>query len=290
MALSKPIPSVGLGAMSLCINDNRPSLAESIHMIESLIGEHGLTYIDTADCYALGEEEFGYGERLVAPFMGRDGVTVASKIGMTRTGKAWGRRGDPAYLRPACESSLKNLGVESIELCQFHTPDPSVPIEESIGEMARLREEGKIQNIGVSNFYSTEELDRALAVTEIVSIQNPLSILFYNHESHEPFVQECAERGVRVITYAPMGGHRQPEALQSVEPFVQIADAAGLSVHQLALLFLKSLSPTLTSIPGSISKEHIINNLSVNAMALPDAALARVHEVIRAEKANAVEE
>src|SRR5689334_13146865 len=118
---------VGLGAMSLCIDDDRPSEQDAIAMMESLIADHGLTFIDTANAYCLDSTEFGYGDRLVRSFMNRDDVMVATKIGMTREGRTWRRRGDPAFLRSSCEESLRNLGVESIELCQFHGPDKDVP-------------------------------------------------------------------------------------------------------------------------------------------------------------------
>src|SRR5436309_1993716 len=97
--------SVGFGTMSLCITADRPTEAESIRMMEELIAEGGLNFIDTADAYCLTEEEFGYGERIVAKFMGRPDVTIATKGGFTRPGGAWKRRGDAAYLRSACEAS-----------------------------------------------------------------------------------------------------------------------------------------------------------------------------------------
>src|ERR1043165_8924193 len=99
------MPSVGLGAMELSFSSSRPDAKEANNLLDSLIEKHGLTYIDTADCYCLGEEEFGYGERLMAPYMRRKDVLVASKIGMKREGTAWKADGHPEYLRSACELS-----------------------------------------------------------------------------------------------------------------------------------------------------------------------------------------
>jgi len=111
----------------------------------------GLTYIDTADAYALGEEDFGYGERLMARYMKRDELLVASKIGFTRQGTTWKACGTPEYLRKAMRPEPKESRRRFHPLCQFHTPDPNVPIADSIGELSRLQSEGKIQSIGVCN-------------------------------------------------------------------------------------------------------------------------------------------
>src|SRR5436190_19477803 len=123
--------AIGFGTMSLCIENDRPTEAESIRMIEELIDEAGLSFIDTADAYCLGEEEFGYGERIVSKFAGRNDVTITTKGGFTRPQGNWKQRGDPAYLRAACEASLERLGVETIDLYQYHTPDARVPYADS---------------------------------------------------------------------------------------------------------------------------------------------------------------
>ena len=271
-------PSVGLGAMELAFQEKRPSIDEAHKMIDSLIAEHGLTYIDTADAYALGEEDFGYGERIMARYMKRDDVLVASKIGFTRQGTTWKACGTPEYLRKACDLSLKNLGVDSIPLCQFHTPDPNVPIVDSIGELSRLQSEGKIQSIGVCNFMSDEALSEAMSVAKIVSLQNPLSVLFYEQEPHDEMLQFCETNDITFVAFAPLGGHRNPTALETVPPLIELAAAEGITVRQLALLFLKSLSPNLISIPGSIVKEHIIENLAVNQMTLRKEVKAQILE------------
>jgi pyridoxine 4-dehydrogenase len=275
------IPSVGLGSMELSINANRPSIDDTVSMLDSLITEHGLTYVDTADCYCLGEDEFGYGERLMSRFVNREDVLIASKIGMKREGTAWKACGDPKYLRSACELSLNNLNVDSIELCQFHTIDRSVPIEESIGELVRLQDEGKIKSIGVCNFYSVDEIQKATSVANIVSVQNALSIFIYSAEMYDPMLRFCEESEITFIAFANFGGHRYPNLLASDERIVKIAGDTKLSVHQLALLYLKALSPSIMSIPGSVNKDHIIENLSVNAMSLPEEASKQVAELLK---------
>jgi aryl-alcohol dehydrogenase-like predicted oxidoreductase len=261
---------IGLGAMELAINANRPGIMESQNLIESLVEEHALSFIDTADCYCWGEEDFGYCERLLSPFVHNENVLIASKVGMRREGTAWIKSGSPEYLRSACELSLKNLGVEAIDLCQFHAPDPNVPLLESIGELSRLRQEGKIRALGVCNV-NLEQLRAIIASTEIVSVQNPLSLLFYESAKDNSFLEYCVENGIAFIAFAPLGGHRNPYVLPTVSKELNaVAESLVLSTYQLALLFLKSLSSTMIAIPGSISKEHIIENLSVRNMSLSD--------------------
>ncbi len=263
-------PPVGFGTMELCFTESRPPFEEAAALLDTLVSGHGLSFIDTADSYCLSEKDFGYGNRLVSQFSGRKDVRIATKIGFKRDGGAWTRCGDPRYLRLACEGELRDLGVDQISLCQFHTPDPHVPIEESLGEMVRLQEEGKIAEIGISNFYTIDELMRASSVAKIVSLQNPLSILLYNPLDHDPVLRYCEENGILFMAYAPLGGHRNKGALAEIPEIAAIADKAGFSAYTLALLFLKSLSPAIISIPGSVNKDHILANLEVNGMSLPD--------------------
>lgn len=271
---------VGLGAMELAINTNRPDITDARNLIENLIEEHSLSFIDTADCYCWGEEDFGYCERLLSPFTHSQNVLIASKLGMRREGTAWVKCGSPEYLRNACELSLKNLGVETIDLCQFHAPDPNVPLLESIGELSRLREEGKIRALGVCNI-NLEQLRQIIATTEIESVQNPLCFLFYEPAKDNSFLEYCAENGIAFIAFAPLGGHRMPYSLPMASQEINaIADAANISVYQLALLFLKSLTSTMIAIPGSVSREHIIENLSVRNMTLSSESKGQIMKLI----------
>jgi aryl-alcohol dehydrogenase-like predicted oxidoreductase len=175
---------------------------------------------------------------------------------------------------------LKDLGVEQIAHCQFHTPDPNVPIEESLGEIVRLQSEGKIDEIGISNFYTVDELKRAISVAEIVSLQNPLSLLFYEPKDHDPVLRFCEENQMIFLAYAPVGGHRNKGALSNIPEIVAVAEKAGLSPYTLALLFLKSLSPAIISIPGSVNKDHIVENLAANKMSLSKEIETEVMEML----------
>jgi hypothetical protein len=174
------ISRIGLGAMRLSIQ-GRPAPDEAEAVVRRAV-ELGITLVDTADVYALDDGDAGHNERLVAGvlrrmgagFGGEDGaprVVVATKGGMTRPGGRWERNGRPEHLRSACEASLRALGVDRIDLYQFHTPDPAVPFAESVGALARLRDEGKVAAVGLSNV-TLPQIREAAALVPISSVQN----------------------------------------------------------------------------------------------------------------------
>jgi aryl-alcohol dehydrogenase-like predicted oxidoreductase len=271
---------VGMGTMSLCITADRPSKAESIQMMEELIEQNGLAFIDTANVYCLNGSELGYGEEIVKPFVNRAGVTVATKGGMTRTGTAWGTRGDPAFLRSECEDSLKRLGTNCIDLYQFHAPDENVPYAESLGALVRLRDEGKIKNIGVSNA-NLEELTLAKEIADVCSVQNPLSIMHYDRVEDDPILRYCETNDIAFIAYAPLGGFRNPYILQTVsEELNELAKSLSMTTYQLGLLALCALSPSIIPIPGSKSKAHVMENLAIAKLQLSAQTLARIAEIM----------
>ncbi len=274
--------------MSLCITADRPSQDQSIKMIETAIEQGSLTFIDTANCYALNEDDFGYGELIVKPFVHRAGITVATKGGMTRTGTAWGSRGDPGYLRSMCEASLVRLGTDSIDLYQFHTPDPEVPYAESLGELVRLREEGKIKNIGISNA-NLEELTLAKEMANVCSVQNPLSIIYYDSTEYDPILRYCELKDIKYIAYAPLGGFRSPYVMPTVsEEMNQLAASLAMTVYQLALLVLCALSPSIIPIPGSKSEAHILENLAIAKLHLSSETLRQIAKIMEVPESTLV--
>ncbi|MDB5032922.1 MAG: aldo/keto reductase [Chlorobi bacterium] len=250
--------------MNLSIDrKQRPSQSDAIALLQRAVDEYGVEFIDTADAYALGEDDMGYCERLIAGALQgerRERVVVATKGGFTRPGGAWKPDGRPEYLRRACEKSLAALGTDRIDLYQLHRPDPAVPIEESIGALVDLQREGKIRHIGVSNV-SLEQLKTAMGVTEISSIQNPLSFPFYD-ESRGTLLTFCEEHGITYIAYAPVGGHRNASMLAEFDEWIaENIDAAGIPVHQLALAWLLRLSPATLPIPATTNPGHLARNM-----------------------------
>jgi aryl-alcohol dehydrogenase-like predicted oxidoreductase len=212
-----------------------------------LAREVGVQFLDTADSYGPGVSE-----RLIQevhhPY---PDVLVATKGGHTRQGPSrWARDGRPEHLRSACESSLERLAVDCIDLYQLHAVDPQVPIEESIGALVELRDEGKIRHIGVCNV-TVAELERALAVTEVVSVQNRFSLA---DRGAQPVLDLCDERGIVFIPWAPLGGGTLADARGEL---ARIAERRGSSPSQIALAWLLHRSPLMLPIPGTRSAAHL---------------------------------
>ncbi|MDP9348171.1 MAG: aldo/keto reductase, partial [Gemmatimonadota bacterium] len=167
------VSRMGMGAMPLSIRE-RPEWEEGKRVVQHAV-RLGVRFIDTADAYCLHEGEIGHNERLVAEALeeigARGRVVVATKGGLVRPGGRWERNGRPKHLRAACEQSLRALGVEAIDLYQLHAPDPEVPFEDSVGEISRLWEEGKVRAVGISNV-TLEQVHVAQEIVEVTSVQN----------------------------------------------------------------------------------------------------------------------
>jgi pyridoxine 4-dehydrogenase len=166
---------LGFGAMRLTGPGiwGEPKDPQSARRVLQRALELGVNFIDTADSYGPDVNERLIGETL-HPYP--PGLVIATKGGLIRPGRdIWERKGDPAHLRKACEGSLKRLRLDRIDVYQLHAPDPRVPLEDSLGELVKLQQEGKIRHIGVSNF-SVAELERAARVATIVSVQNRYSV------------------------------------------------------------------------------------------------------------------
>src|SRR5215472_9042190 len=165
------VSAIGIGCMYMSI-DGRPSEADAMRALHAAF-DAGVTFLDTADVYCLSDDDLGHNERLIRKALeGRtEKVVVATKGGLRRPRGAWTRDASPAHLREACEKSLHALGVSSIEVYQLHAPDRRVPFADSVGTLARLREEGKVAHVGLSNV-NVPEIESARRIVPIVSVQN----------------------------------------------------------------------------------------------------------------------
>src|SRR5262245_57980389 len=148
------VSAIGYGGMMISIA-GRPPEEQGIRAIHSAL-ESGATLIDTADVYCLDDTEIGHNERLIAKALkqwsgSKSEILIATKAGMTRPQGRWDRDGRPEHIRAACEKSLKALGVDRIDLYQFHAPDSTVPFEDSVGVFAELQQQGKVRWVGMSN-------------------------------------------------------------------------------------------------------------------------------------------
>ncbi|HEU4399778.1 MAG TPA: aldo/keto reductase [Actinomycetota bacterium] len=270
------VSAVGLGAMLMSLA-GRPDEARSLRTIHAALGA-GITLIDTADAYCLGESEVGHNERLVAKALAswpgdRDGVLVATKGGHTRPGREWGLDGRPEYLRQACEASLRALGVEAIGLYQFHRPDPKVPFAESVGALAELQAAGKVRMVGLSNV-SVDQIEQARRIVEVVSVQNELSPRFRRSEGELAW---CAAHGVAFLPWSPLGGMGRGGMLgQRHRAFAEVAGRHGVSPQRVALAWELAKAPVVIPIPGARRPETIADSAAAATLRLDDDELDRL--------------
>jgi pyridoxine 4-dehydrogenase len=221
--------------------------------------DKGVTFIDTADSYGPGVSETLIAEAL-HPYPA--GLVIASKGGLTRPGPgSWAVDCRPEHLRRVCADSLRRLRLDRIELYQLHSVDHRVPIEDSIGALVNLQHEGKIRHIGVSNV-SADELSRARAVAEIVSVQNSYNL---RDRSSDSLVDVCAGVGIAFIPFYPLAKGRLA-APGSV--LARIAERHDATPAQIALAWLLHRSPAMLPIPGTSSIAHFEENLGAGSIRL----------------------
>ena len=265
---SRQVCEIGYGAMWLGVQ-GRPSEQQAQETLRAALNA-GITLIDTADAYCLDEADMGHNERQVAEalrdFSARDSVLVASKAGHTRPGGSWDVDGRPAYLKEACERSLRALGVDSIDLYQYHRPDPKVPLEESVGAFADLQREGKIRMVGLSNV-SRAQLDAARAIVEIVSVQNEFSLWRRDDETNG-VLEGCTDAGIAYLPYSPYGGGSNARNLGSIAPLAAIAKRHTATPYQIILAWLLAKSPVIIPIPGTTKAERVRESVAAATIRL----------------------
>ncbi|NUT93403.1 MAG: aldo/keto reductase [Saccharothrix sp.] len=269
------VSAIGLGAMPLSI-EGRPSRDQAVETVRAAL-DAGVTLIDTADAYSLDEHDFGHNEELLGEALkGVDGVMVATKGGHTRTpGGGWGLNGRPEYLKAACEQSLRRLGVDVIDLYQYHRPDRDVPIAESVGALAELLDEGKIRFAGVSNFNPAEirEANEVLG-GRLASVQNQFSPAF---RSSDPELELCHELGIAFLPWSPLGGMSAAGRLgERFTAFADVAGAHGVSPQQVCLAWMLAKSPVVVPIPGSSRPASIRDSAAAVHLVLTDEELKRL--------------
>jgi aryl-alcohol dehydrogenase-like predicted oxidoreductase len=224
--------------------------------------ELGINFIDTADSY--GPE---VNERLIAETLHPypRGLVIATKGGLTRPGRdQWERNGHPAHLRQACEASLQRLRLERIDLYQFHSPDPRVRVEDSVGELAKLQQEGKIRHIGVSNF-SVAELERVAGIAKIVSVQNRYNV---SDRRSDDVIAYCESRKMAFIPWYPLAAGEHAGRESGSRELDRIAKQHSLTPAQAALAWLLARSAAMLPIPGTSSVAHLEENVAAAGISL----------------------
>jgi aryl-alcohol dehydrogenase-like predicted oxidoreductase len=276
------VTRIGLGGMPLSIQ-GRPDRENAKQVIRRAV-ELGVNFIDTADVYCMDDSDIGHNERLIAETLDelgvRDDVLVATKGGLVRPEGRWERDGRPEQLRRACEHSLRMLDADRIGLYQLHAPDPRVPFADSVGEMARLYDEGKVAAVGLSNV-SLMQLQAALAIVPVTSVQNRYNPWDRSAEL-EGLIRYCDLNSITFLPYSPVGGRRRVPLLRESEELRIIGQRhGGASPEELVLAWMLGVSPSLVPIPGAKRLASIESSVRAESLRLDDRTRRELEEAFR---------
>jgi aryl-alcohol dehydrogenase-like predicted oxidoreductase len=275
---------------------------ESIATIHHAL-DRGVTFLDTADMYGVGRNEELVGRAIKDR---RDEVFLATKFGNVRgaNGEFLGVRGDPDYVRSACEASLRRLGVEVIDLYYQHRVDPNVPIEDTVGEMARLKDEGKVRYLGLSEA-APRTIRAAHATSPITAVQTELSL--WSRDSEAEVIPTVRELGIAYVAYSPLGrgfltgqikspedfpeddfrrhhprftGENFEKNIQLVREVEAMAQEKGCTTAQLALAWVLAKGDDIVPIPGTKHVRYLDDNIGSLEVRLNGEDLQRLDEIL----------
>lgn len=230
----------------------------------------GINLIDTADAYGPETSEYLIA-RALKPY---DGLVIATKGGLERSGpREWTTNGRPEHLKIACKNSCRRLEVDTIDLYQLHAVDDDVPLEESLGALKDLQDEGFIRHVGISNV-NVAQLERAREIVDVVTVQNRYNLV---DRKHEAVVDTCTEHGIGFIPWYPLatGDLTDDTRLQ------EIAGKYEATAGQIALAWLLKRSPVMLPIPGTSSIAHLEQNTTARDIDLSDADFAAFETMSR---------
>ena len=268
---------IAMGCMRLSTDPDRDD-ERAIGVLHAAF-DAGVTLLDTADVYALGAEDAGHNERLIAKAIAtwsgdRDTILVATKGGLTRPGGRWVGDGRGAHLAAACEASCRALGVECLDLYQLHAPDPRPPLATSVRALARLKHDMRVAAIGLCNV-TVGQIEEAREIVAIDAVQVEVSV-WQDVNILNGVVPYCLANGIDVLAYRPLGG-RQRRARTLREPLLaDLAAAHGATPFEIALAWLKDFSPHLLPLPGPTRIETARSVANAHAIALTDDDRARL--------------
>jgi aryl-alcohol dehydrogenase-like predicted oxidoreductase len=265
---------LGYGAMRITGDGiwGEPKDREGAKKVLRRAVELGVNFIDTADSYGPDVSEQLIGEAL-APYA--KGVVIATKAGFARPGpNKWLPVGRPEYLVQQVEMSLRRLKLERIDLWQLHRIDPKVPVEESLGAIKKLQEQGKIRHVGLSEV-KPHEIDQARKTVEIVSVQNQYNL---SDRRHEDVVAYCTKHKLAFIPWFPMASGKLAKPGGKLDV---AAKAHGATVSQLSLAWLLHHSPVMLPIPGTSSVAHLEENIAAAGVKLSDAEWKEIEDAAK---------
>jgi pyridoxine 4-dehydrogenase len=281
-----PVRRLGFGAMRLTGRGvwGPPENIDAAQAVLRRAIAFGINYIDTADVYGPGANERLLRDTL-RPFPAT--LVIGTKGGMTRSGPAtpenpgMGIDNSEAHLRRAVEGSLRDLGVERIDLYQLHRVDPHVPIEDTMGVMLRLRDEGKIRHVGLSAV-EIETIDRARSVIAIATVQNEYNL---GTRQHEDVVNYCETNGIGFLPFYPQRIGRLSEVVEMKE----FAARKGATPAQIALAWLLKRSPVIIAIPGTSSLTHLEENVRASEVGLSAGDMDTLNQLAASAAAGSVQ-
>jgi aryl-alcohol dehydrogenase-like predicted oxidoreductase len=293
-----PVSAIGLGCMGMSFAYGRPDRTEALATLHRAL-DLGVTLLDTADIYGAG-----HNEQLLAEVLAdrREQVVLATKFGIVTGADGYpaGVNGSPEYVRRACEASLRRLGVDHIDLYYLHRPDPTVPIEDTVGAMAELVRRGLVGHLGLSEASATT-VRRAAAVFPIAAVQSEWSV--FSRDIEASVLPVCRELGIGLVPFSPLGrgmltgavtgtdgldaddfrrslprfgAENLEDNLAAVATVREIAAAHGATPGQVALAWLLGQGPDVVPIPGTKRVRYLEENVGAGALTLTGDERARL--------------